>query len=545
MDDKTFDSSAEGMNTQRPKPIRKLVKVNKNKLNPAVNRPESYTTPPYQQTPPIQQQPQQNVNPMPQKQEQYAGKHEAPQPEPRNYRGKHEKPPQQVYRGMHEAVPAEEYHGLHEAPPKEDEKVQYEPSPDIAMIPLRKATDFENGKFRKYRESNSSWKDILIKVMSIAASLVIMSAMILNMPILVDKKTGNNVSIVYTVKHWQPANKEGDLDKTNVQLNISTDITEDFNDGLDLPQLVEGQYSILFLGFDQEEFNSDVMWVVQFDIGNAKMNILQIPRDCCLPDYTSSITRKFNSVYSMGDPDLIPIQRIVNAVQENFGIPIDAYVTTACFDIQKMVDIIGGIPIHLDNEIIYEADKIIPAGDVVLNGAQAEWFIRFRHEWLQGDIGRMQNQRRFMAAAMKKLVSISKDEGKLKLYSYIKEIFDNDYIYTDLSVDDLSKVADFAATLSMENVRVNMVPGEDAKFPAEDGNVYDVYSVHKQATIDLLNAYYRPYQTPMTEDDTTIVELVTDYQYLGLDDTSQSMEELETATEPIRDPNKKPWWKED
>ena len=140
-----------------------------------------------------------------------------------------------------------------------------------------------------------------------------------------------------------------------------------------MPQLVEGQYSILFLGFDEDEYNTDVMWVIQFDIGHGKLNILQIPRDTCLPDYTSSVTRKFNSIYTMGNSEINPpIQRTVNAVQENFGIPIDAYITTACFDIVEMVDIIGGIPIHLDNEIIYEADKIIPAGDVVLNGQQAE-----------------------------------------------------------------------------------------------------------------------------------------------------------------------------
>ena len=84
------------------------------------------------------------------------------------------------------------------------------------------------------------------------------------------------------------------------------------------------------------------MWIIQFDIGHGGMNILQIPRDTCLPDYTSSVTRKFNSVYSMGDPNIQPpIQRTVNAVQENFGIPIDAYVTTACFDIVDIVEDAG------------------------------------------------------------------------------------------------------------------------------------------------------------------------------------------------------------
>jgi len=522
---------------ERPKPLKKLVRANNTAFSqyPPANEP-------------------------------YRGQHEAPSGE---YHGQHEAPSGE-YHGQHEA-PAGEYHGQHEAPAGEYHGQHEEPSGEYHGQHEAPAGEY-HGKHEapaepyrgRYEADNSdddydedyeeydaekkriSAKDVIIKTVSVLTSLAVICMLVLNMPIFVDKNTGGNVSLVYLFKHAQPMAKEGQLKKEDVELNLNTEVvTPEFDDGLDLPQLVEGQYSILFLGFDEEELNSDVMWVVQFDIGNGAMNILQIPRDCCLPDYTSSVTKKFNSIYSCGDPNKIPIQRVVDAVQENFGIPIDAYITTACFDIVRMVDIIGGIPIHLDNEIIYEADKIIPAGDVVLDGQQAEWFVRFRHEWLQGDIGRMQNQRRFMAAAMMKLFNIVEDEGRIKLYSYIKQIKDEELIYTDLSIDDMSKVADFASTLSMDNVHVNMVPGEDAWFYADDGEKYSVYSVHKQETIDMLNEYFRPYQVDMNEDSTTIVELVLDHSYAVYDDTGTSFEELETATEPLRDPEKKPWWKED
>lgn len=408
----------------------------------------------------------------------------------------------------------------------------------------------EKEKKQKQLKHAKLW-NIVVKVLSVASALVIVCFMLLNMPILSDTKNGGNISVYNYLKNLQPVAKEGELNKDNVKLDLRPvdEIKEalpELNDGLDLPQLVEGQYSVLFLGFDEEEFNTDVVWVIQFDIGHAAIRILQIPRDTCLPDYTSSVTRKFNSIYSMGDPSIYPpIQRTVNAVQENFGIPIDAYITTACFDIVDIVDLIGGIPITIENEIIYEHDKIIPEGDIVLNGQQAEWFIRFRREWMQGDIGRMQNQRRFMAAAMQKLFSIVKDEGRLKLYGYIKEIYERELVYTDLSIGDLSKVADFASTVDMENVRVDMVPGEDGTFYASDGVGYSVYSVHKAETIDLLNNHYRPYQKIMTYSDTSLVELVLNHQYDLYDDTGATLEEIEESTEPMRDPSKKPWWKED
>ncbi len=405
----------------------------------------------------------------------------------------------------------------------------------------------KNQPKKKQKKNKFSLKDFLIKVLAVVSSVVIIFALVLNMPIVVDTDSGDNISLINLFKNQKPAAKEGELNKEHIiqNLNIDTDnVPEDFNDGLDLPQLVEGQYSVLFLGFEPDEYNTDIMWVFQFDIGHGGLNILQIPRDTCLPDYTSSVARKFNSIYTMGDPEIQPpIQRVVNAVQENFGIPIDAYVTTTCDDIVDIIDIIGGVPIHIDNEIVFEPDKVIPEGDVVLDGNQSVWFIRFRREWLQGDIGRVQNQRRFMAAAMGKLSGIIEDEGRLKLYSYIKEIYDNDLLYTDLSIGDMSKLADFASTISMDNAQVNMVPGEDAIFWAADGNGYSVYSVHKQATIDLLNEYYRPYQRKMTEKDTTIVELVTEYQYEVYDDTGASLEEIQSATEPMRDPTVTPYQK--
>lgn len=486
----------------------------------------------------------------------YHGKHEA---EPREYHGKYEAEPSE-YHGKYEAEPSEyhgkyeaessEYHGKYEADTGASNlrkapmaKLVYDHSRDSVKTVNENDTEIiNNKKFQADSDVKKSnpWINAGAKILSVATALVLSAVLVLNMPILVDNEKGGNISVINYIKNLKPAAKEGELNKDNVQLDIDHNaVGYDFNDGLDLPQLIEGQYSILFLGFEPDEYNTDVMWIIQFDIGHGKMNILQIPRDTCLPDYTSSVTRKFNSIYTMGDKSIQPpIQRVVNAVQENFGIPIDAYVTTTCPDVVDIVDIIGGIPIHLDNEIDFEpsapGSKLIPAGDIVLSGEQSEWFIRFRSGWINGDIGRVQNQRRFMAAAMNKLMNIVEDEGRLKLYSYIKEIYDKDLLYTDLSIGDLGKIADFASTISMDEARVDMVPGEDAIFYAADGKAYSVYSVHKQETIDLLNNYYRPYQKSMTWEGTSIVELVTDHQYSVYDDTGATLEELENATEPAR-----------
>ena len=414
----------------------------------------------------------------------------------------------------------------------------------IAAVQRRRAENDTEHRRRKSGnkkgKNKGSAKDVLISVGSVVVSLVIIGALLLNMPILWFKKTGQpdrRVSVIRYFKEWQPTVEiEGELHENTMDLKIKSEVLEsEINDGLDLPQLVEGQYSVLFIGFDESEQLTDVMWICEFDIGNGELNILQIPRDLAVPDYTNSVTCKFNSIYMEGDYYIDPpIQRVVNAVQENFGIPIDAYVTTTCFDIADMVDLVGGIPMEVEQEIMYEADKIIPAGKVTLSGEQAEWFVRFRHDWAEGDIGRMKNQRKFMAAGMQKLLSIVSDEGRLKLYGYLKEIYKHKWIATDMSVEDLSKLCDFASTLSMDRVRVNMVPGEGAKYPAQDGMTYDIYSVHKYATVTMLNKFYRPYQDPLTLNDTTLIEYITDYTSRDYDDTGMTLSEVEDADEPMR-----------
>lgn len=480
-----------------------------------------------------------------------------------NYRAPRQVKPLRKLKRVDNNRPTEpEYHGLHEAP-SIDIRIEGEepPRPQITQQQYhglhekgrdRLVESADYGDFDDEPKKKKSVKDGIIKFTSILLSIAAIIALFLNMPILWYKKSGQpdeRVSIMTYFKRWQPTGDiEGELEKPTMDLNLDTDIvTEEFTDGLDLPQLVEGQYTVLFLGFDEDVENTDVIWICQFDIAGGQLHILQVPRDCAVPNYTSNETTKINSVYMCGDPEVSKIQRVVNCVQDNFGIPIDAYITTACFDIVDIVDLIGGIPIHLDNEIIYEADKRIPAGDITLTGEQSEWFVRFRHEWLQGDIGRVQNQRRFMQAAMKKILDIVKNEGKMKLYSYLNTIYKNKWIATNMSVEDLSKLADFGSTLTTENVSVNMVPGEDAKYYYYGEEFYWIYSIHKRATVDMLNEYFRPYQRPMLLSESNIIEYVNEYeyQYEDYDDTGATFEELEHATEPLRDPEKKPWWKED
>jgi len=252
----------------------------------------------------------------------------------------------------------------------------------------------------------------------------------------------------------------------------------------------------LALGFDEEGQNTDVMMLVMFDITNKKINILQIPRDTYVG---GSETGKINSVYSYGDQDLTPINRVVSAVRDLTQIPIDRYIAINCNDIPPVVDAMGGIPINIPETIVYEADKVIEAGEQTLTGEQSEWFVRFRHDYMEGDIGRVKAQRLFLAAAMSKL----KDMGSVQFLSIFPTV--QKYIMSDMSLGEIGSIADLAETISMEDVTVRMLPGESIE-PSEY-NGYYIWSAHKQELADMLNEYFRPYQKDVDAEDLDVIEI--------------------------------------
>ena len=152
MDNNDVNINGTGEGQSAPKPLRKLVKVNKDTF-------ENY--------PPAN--------------EVYRGRYEA---EPGEYHGLHEAP-QSEYHGLHEA-PRSEYRGQHEAQPysgsyADDDGGYYD-----------YGYDYEDDRPKK----RFSLKDAVIKTVAVVTSIVLIGALILNMPILLDKKTGGNVSVI-------------------------------------------------------------------------------------------------------------------------------------------------------------------------------------------------------------------------------------------------------------------------------------------------------------------------------------------------------------
>lgn len=391
-----------------------------------------------------------------------------------------------------------------------------------------------NAKVSGKKKRKSSVQEKIIIAVSIIVGIIIIAVMVLNIPIIAVSKTDKSggtyteyISIINWVKSRRPmVGVEGELSKdtNSYELNSNAGEIDDKRDFTN-DQIIEGQFTVLCLGFDETRSNSDVIMLFHFDIINDKINILQIPRDSFVPDFTNSETGKINSVYTLGDENLIPIQRVVDAVRDTFGIPIDRYITTGCDDIVDMVDIIGGIPINLPEQVIYSYDKVLYPGEQVLNGEQAELFVRARKGYNEGDIGRVKAQRIFLAAAMEKAL----DLGPIQLTKFLTEVYNKGYIGTDLTLQEMSILSDFGSSIDLDDVTVHMVPGEATNY-----GDYSVWSIHKNATIDVINEYFRPYQPELSYDSLSITELIeSDYYNTDIYDENQdTLQEIADGATP-------------
>lgn len=163
---------------------------------------------------------------------------------------------------------------------------------------------------------------------------------------------------------------------------------------------------ILVLGVDersQDQGRSDTMMLVRVGPGDTA-RVLSIPRDT-LVKIDGYGEGKANSAYTYGGPELAK-----RSVSELLGVPVQYYVKVNMAGFRDLVDLMGGVTVDVAKPMHYEDPtdglKIdLDPGRQLLDGQKAEQFVRFRHDEIGDDVGRIHRQQEFLKAAADQLLS--------------------------------------------------------------------------------------------------------------------------------------------
>ena len=179
----------------------------------------------------------------------------------------------------------------------------------------------------------------------------------------------------------------------------------------------------LVAGIDDVAENTDVLILASYTMANGTATLVHIPRDT-LCKYGGKY-RKINGIFPFertnGRTKEGAMSCLSSYISEVFGVDIDGYFCIDRETLIKAVDLMGGVDIELDEnhsikgdygEILYALEP----GKNHLDGESAADFIRYRKEYTNGDLGRINAQKLFLSTFFKKAREDIGIDGAVKMY---------------------------------------------------------------------------------------------------------------------------------
>lgn len=230
-------------------------------------------------------------------------------------------------------------------------------------------------------------------------------------------------------------------------------------------------FNVLLLGSDDDsKFGSGAVltqtdMVVRVDLAHQQITMVSLPRDLWIPSDSGACCYKLDEISGAEtDSASTPLERklhgfahTVATIEDDFGIPIDAYAWVGLDGFVKVIDTLGGVDVDVLHPVLddaYPKDLTangdpygyqrldIPAGPQHLTGAQALDYVRSRHSDLLGDFGRAARQQSVLLALKKKL-----DSGTIinKLGDLATDLQGS--VLTSLTLGQMVSLANFARNL--------------------------------------------------------------------------------------------------
>ena len=190
---------------------------------------------------------------------------------------------------------------------------------------------------------------------------------------------------------------------------------------------------------------ADFLTLVVLDTEKNTAEILQLNRDTMtdvpwldvLGEYGGTEFKQLCLAYNYGDGGMKSCKNTVSAVSTLlFDAPIDHYIQIPMTAIGVINDLVGGVPVTMEEDLTAADPAFTEGATVWLDGAQAEKFVRARMA-LENDtnLARMKRQRQYLDSFQKRAREAfnSDSEFMVKLLEKLSE-----FLQSDLTAQQLS-----------------------------------------------------------------------------------------------------------
>jgi LCP family protein required for cell wall assembly len=157
---------------------------------------------------------------------------------------------------------------------------------------------------------------------------------------------------------------------------------------------------------------ADTLILAHVDPATNRVTMVQFPRDLWV-QVPGEGRNRINSALLGGKSVL------VRTVEDLTGLGINHYVQLNIAGFRDLVNAIDGVDVCIPEPIEFDANtglEVKEPGMVHFNGNKALRFVRARHPFAEGDLARIQNQQKFIAAAIDKVTSVGTiiDPGRIR-----------------------------------------------------------------------------------------------------------------------------------
>ncbi len=237
--------------------------------------------------------------------------------------------------------------------------------------------------------------------------------------------------------------------------------------------------NVLLMGIDQREYEqgpwrTDTMLVLTIDPVSMTGGMLSIPRDLWvpIPGYEEG---RINTAHYLGDLYDYPgggPALAAKTVQYNLGVRIDYYARINFRAFEEIVDLIGGIDILVDEDIVDPTypdmdspgyDPLyIPAGWQHFDGETALKYARTRHS-AGGDFDRAKRQQQVIRAVFDQVTRL---DLLPQLASQSPDLWQTlqDSVVTDMTLDQIIALARLASEVEQDNIRYGVIDEHYTQF---------------------------------------------------------------------------------